>query len=175
MRDAVLPYARHLAEGANAAKQRIEVSDLLTVLSICKQAFTAEEMLEQLSPKLLALITEQLLPAVAYRKRGPAITALAHLSDHPLWYQKMVMLGFADEVSGPNRFKKYEDFINAIYAIDEGRWPFDAFYLHELTAQNVAFTSNFKCEADKQVYLRLCERYKKFFEDFERKYLPSAD
>jgi len=175
MRKALLPYARSLADHADPPKQRIDCNDLLTLLSICKQAYTAEEMLAELTPELLPLITERLLPAVAPRERKPAVLALAHLSDHPLWHQKMVMLGYADEVSGPATFIKYEDFIKAVYSINEGRWTFNPYELRELSGRNFSFTTNFDCAQAEEAYLHLCERARLFFEEWKRKYMPDID
>jgi hypothetical protein len=132
-------------------------------------------MLAELTPELLPLITERLLPAVAHRQRGPAVLALAHLSDNLLWHQKMVMLGYADEVSGPATFIKYEDFIKAVYSIDAGRWNFNPYELRELSGRNYSFTINFECAQDKETYLRLCERARRFFEEWKREYMPDID
>lgn len=156
-----------LAQSDNPPKTTND--DLLTVLSICKQVFGPDEMLTALSPELLPIIKEKLLPAVKPRERGPAITALAHLSDKPLWHQEMVRCGYADEVTERYQFTKYQDFIKAIHAIDQGQWTFYPYEFRELCGRNFSFTTNFECLEDELAFGRVCERVERFFDDWKKK------
>ena len=170
MRSALLEYARHLAKDVDPPKTRADVYDVMTLISLCKQAFDSDKMLASLQPELLPLLKEKLLPSVKYRERDKPTSALAHLSDHPLWYQEMVSLGYADEVSAPNKFKKYDDFIKAIKAIDDGHWTFQYEQIYAITGQNYEFTVNFQEDAHREIYLRLCEKYRRRQEELSREY-----
>ena len=160
IRSALPNYAEHLARDVDPPKTRAHMSDVITLISLCKQAFGSDEMLTSLEPQLLPLLKERLLPSLRRRERDTPARALANLSDHPLWHQEMVSLGYADEVSEPNKFREYDDFIKALKAIDDGFWSFQCRQFHEMSGRNFDFTFNFKEDAHCEMYNRLCERYK---------------
>jgi hypothetical protein len=174
-RDVVLLYAQHLVKDYEE-KGTLSADDLTTLLRVCKQRLAGGPMLRALKPEVLPIIVDHLLPALPKKDRDTMELALAKLSDDPLWQQAMVNLGYACEVCAPNTFREYEDFIEALRAIDEGRWHFDPEQIRRLSGANLEFTEKVNADIHHQeLYHRISSRYYQIQEAKRKKFGPGWD
>lgn len=174
-RDAVLPFAEHLAKTFQPNSQ-VLVDDLTTLLRTCKQAFSGDTMLRELEPQVLPIIVKTLLPAVPRNDREAMQLALAELSNSPRWHQRMVILGYAREVSEPNTFTTSAHFLDALRSIDDGRWSFDPDQIRDLTRSNLKFRQELRDDPEfREIDARIVTRYHKIMAERRSKFGPAWD
>jgi len=135
---AIVPYMEHLVSAADQTNH-VHASDMLTLVSLCRQAYSRDTMHEDLRG-VLPTLADLISKIYSAAEREVVNTALTKLSTHMSWLQLMVKYGFAhQEVSGPNQFHTYESFANACRALVSGRWQVDFEQIHRMALANLDF------------------------------------
>lgn len=154
----IFPYMEHLQREA-LTNHRLDVADVLTLVSLCRQAYSPHTMHEDVRG-ILPTIAELLVRRIHLtREREQVHKALADLSPHISWLQPMVKYGFAyKDVSGPNQFLTYESFEKACRAIVSGQWEVDPEQMHHMAGVNRGFLDELET-FERYIHARFCELY----------------